>query len=119
MEFIKDFYILFQCICHHPRGDNFDDIPHLSDSGLKAKEIISGVNEYKLNDEIVSAIKTLWNEPAIRCMYGRRNITKIQDSSAYFWDDVDRFTNPHFLPTEEDILMVKSNTNKYVRCNIR
>ena len=52
----------------------------------------------------------LWNEPAIKRMYDMRNITKIEDSSKYFWDKLDQLNTPNYIPDEADILLVRYKT---------
>eukprot|EP01084_Bolivina_argentea_P051250 94276_1 len=37
-------------------------------------------------------------------MYEMRNITKIDDSSAYFWDRLDELNDPKYVPSDTDIL---------------
>ena len=87
---------------------------NLSSNGNMAAECIQStypsVNVF--NDEIVAALKTLWNESAIRSMYERRNITGIDDSSAYFWDYLDTINDPEYVPDEADILLIY---DKYIR----
>eukprot|EP01084_Bolivina_argentea_P037015 68437_1 len=43
-------------------------------------------------------------------MYEMRNITKIVDSSAYFWDKLDSLNTPNYVPDEADILLVRYRT---------
>ena len=87
---------------------------NLSSNGNVAAECIRStypsVDEF--NDEIVAALKTLWDEPAIRAMYERRNITGIADSSAYFWNILDTLIDPRYVPDDADILLVN---DKYSR----
>lgn len=92
--------------------DDDDEIPELSDQAIEAKEFLTNIHytHYTLNDEIVSALKCLWAEPAIKKMYAMRNITKIEDSSAFFWDKLDSLNVPNYVPDEADILLVRYRT---------
>mmetsp|Transcript_27386 Transcript_27386/g.43333 ORF Transcript_27386/g.43333 Transcript_27386/m.43333 type:complete len:448 (+) Transcript_27386:136-1479(+) len=101
--------------------DNYDDeeyanfsgeVPDLSEQALEAKEYLTSIHytTYQLNDEIVAALKTLWGEPAIKKMYAIRNITKIEDSSAYFWNKLDMLNDKNYVPDEADILLVRNKT---------
>ena len=100
----------------HSEDDESEDedyeIPELSNEALDAAEFINNLHGfgYKLNDEIVGALKCLWQEPAIQKMYEMRNITKIVDSSAYFWDKLDSLNTPNYVPDEADILLVRYRT---------
>ena len=82
-----------------------------SEIGIVSAENIKNRNhsENELNDEMVTDIKTLWNEPAIKEMYERRNITGIDDSSAHFWNKLDTLNHPDYLPDESDIILVHDN----------
>ena len=64
----------------------------------------------EFNDEIVEALKTLWNEPAIKTMHERRrNDTGIDDSTDYFWNMLDRLNDPEYVPKSEDLLRINDN----------
>eukprot|EP01084_Bolivina_argentea_P037013 68428_1 len=85
-------------------------IPKLSESGKEAEAFLLQYTSCKLTDEIVSAIQCLWQEPAIQKLYEMRNITKIDDSSAYFWDGLDQLIHPNYVPGMADILLVRHRT---------
>eukprot|EP01084_Bolivina_argentea_P171328 296828_1 len=89
-----------------------DILPELSEPGKKAEIFLNdiGYTDFKLTDEIVSALQCLWAEPAIQRMYAMRNITKISDSSAYFWDKLDQINSPKYVPDSADILLVRSKS---------
>ena len=91
---------------------NNDDLNQLqlSEAGIKAKEFLLEVSEPILNDDIVSAIKCLWMEPAIKKIYDMRNITEIEDSSAYFWNELDRINDDDYVPNITDLLLVRYRT---------
>ena len=83
-SFAPDVYLLAQS-----SDDLFsDEILELDESALESKEFIMSVDNDNctLNHELVSALKTLWDEPVIQLVYDTRSVTKIEDSSAYFWN---------------------------------
>eukprot|EP01084_Bolivina_argentea_P225985 381791_1 len=98
------------------QNENEDDttnkIPQLSEFGKEAQKFLDSVHytSYKLTDEIVSALKCLWSEPAIQKIYEMRNITKISDSSAYFWDKLDQINSEKYVPDQADILLVRNRS---------
>eukprot|EP00485_Elphidium_margaritaceum_P001572 CAMPEP_0202688084 /NCGR_PEP_ID=MMETSP1385-20130828/3624_1 /ASSEMBLY_ACC=CAM_ASM_000861 /TAXON_ID=933848 /ORGANISM="Elphidium margaritaceum" /LENGTH=401 /DNA_ID=CAMNT_0049342969 /DNA_START=42 /DNA_END=1247 /DNA_ORIENTATION=- len=61
----------------------------------------------RLDDEMFAAIKTLWSEAVVKEIYELRNITKVETSSAYFWDRLDAIQAPDYLPEPQDILMCR------------
>ena len=67
-------------------------------------------NDKKVNGQIADAIETLWKEDAIRLIYDLRATMKIDDSCAYFWDEVKRIAAPDYVPNDKDILLVRYRT---------
>jgi len=50
-------------------------------------------------------IKQLWKDPVILEIYGQRNRQfQLDDSSQYFFDNIDRFINPNYIPNTADVL---------------
>ena len=64
----------------------------------------------RLEPEIASAIKQLWDEPIIKEIYALRSITCIETSSAHFWDKIDEIGHNDYLPSTEDILLCRLKT---------
>merc|ERR1719361_3264597 len=62
------------------------------------------------NEQMAADCKLLWNEAAIKDIYNERAITKIEDTTNYFWDKIDEVTASDFVPNETDILLVRYRT---------
>lgn len=60
--------------------------------------------------QFVEAIKRLWADSGIQECYDRRREYQLTDSAKYYLDDVDRITQPDYLPSLQDILRVRSPT---------
>uniref|UniRef100_A0A915J1S9 Uncharacterized protein n=1 Tax=Romanomermis culicivorax TaxID=13658 RepID=A0A915J1S9_ROMCU len=58
----------------------------------------------------VSFIKSLWMDAGILEAYDRRREYQLTDSAKYYLSDIDRLTQPNYLPTEQDILRVRVPT---------
>merc|ERR1712083_471332 len=67
-------------------------------------------NATQFNAAMAEVIKTLWVETAVKQIYDQRALMKIEDSSAYFWDEVDRVVDENFIPNDRDILLVRYRT---------
>jgi len=68
-------------------------------------------SKHCLDEDICSAINKLWTEEAvIKEIYELRNITKIETSSAYFWNKLDEIQDSNYLPANEDILLCRLKT---------
>lgn len=88
------------------------EVPGISDQGLEYADYIQSLHpsEYCLDDQIVTALKTLWAEPAIRKMYDLRKISGIEDSTAYFWNNLDTIADHNYIPDLADITCVRKPT---------
>lgn len=60
-----------------------------------------------INQEVAVAITKLWETKVIKDTYKRKNEFWILDSAEYFFENVERFVEPGFEPTEEDIVMAR------------
>ncbi|CAD5111859.1 DgyrCDS1125 [Dimorphilus gyrociliatus] len=60
--------------------------------------------------EYVEAINKLWADSGIQECYDRRREYQLTDSAKYYLDDVDRVSQPTYLPTLQDILRVRVPT---------
>ena len=64
-----------------------------------------------MNEEVAQHIARLWREDAIRRIYQNRAIYHVDDSSAYFFDHIERIGDiEHYLPTDKDILYSRHRT---------
>jgi len=83
----------------------------LSAEGEDAKQrLLSQASSSNISEDIAEAIKTLWKEEAVNKIYEQRAVMKIEDSSAHFWDSIDRVTADGFVPDDQDILLVRYRT---------
>ncbi|CAI4225653.1 unnamed protein product [Auanema sp. JU1783] len=53
---------------------------------------------------------SLWNDKAIRKTYAQRNLFQLSDSCAYFFEHINRISQPDFNPTNKDILFCRKAT---------
>ena len=95
----------------YERPNDFNPYSALSDEAQAAVERVSKYRfQNKINDQMAADCKLLWNEPAIKQIYEDRAITKIEDTSNYFWDKIDQIMLADFVPNETDILLVRYRT---------
>ena len=59
-----------------------------------------------LQPHIISAIKTLWADPAVLESYRLRHNFQLTDAAQYYLDNVDRFNQSSFEPSHEVRLMI-------------
>lgn len=60
------------------------------------------------------AIKTLWSDSTIQAVYARRSEIQLNDSTAYFLDQIDTLMAPAYLPTVSDVLRTRVITTGIV-----
>lgn len=58
--------------------------------------------------ELAEDIKALWKDPGIQKTYELRDRHfQLNDSTAYFLDNIDRFIQPDYIPTQADVLRAR------------
>jgi len=84
----------------------------------EAQTAIPRVQKYrfstKINEQMAADCKLLWSEDIIKDVYAKRAVTKIEDTSNYFWNKIDDVIKPDFVPDENDILFVRYRTTGVV-----
>ncbi|ETO21010.1 Guanine nucleotide-binding protein alpha-3 subunit [Reticulomyxa filosa] len=64
-----------------------------------------------LTEQLVTHVKSLWNEcPAIQAMFEHRNKIGIPDSSAFFFNDIERIGRSDYTPDHKDIVLARYRT---------
>eukprot|EP00483_Globobulimina_turgida_P000476 UN00476 len=63
-----------------------------------------------VDESVATNVEILWKEPAIKEIFDNRAKLKIDDSSAYFFDEVRRIATRSYIPTDKDILLVRHRT---------
>jgi len=90
--------------------------------GAEAQKSATAVH-HLINDQVTPTlaehIKTLWAEEAIQRTWRRRSSFQIQDSSKYFFENIDRIaeasqTPQGYMPTEEDVVRCRAQTTGIV-----
>jgi len=63
-----------------------------------------------LTSEIASDIKALWTDEGIRAAYARQSEFQLNDSAAYYFDNIDRLAAADYVPSEQDVLRSRAKT---------
>jgi len=84
----------------------------MSSEATEAAKFMDSVQEDgALNELIVKSIMTLWNDPGIKETFKHRNMFGgFTESTAYFFDHIQRLGKPNYIPTQEDVLFVRYRT---------
>jgi len=98
-----------ECVEILQEEEEFKDV-ELTKEGKDAAVVLEAAQSLKVTVQIADAVEILWKEKAIRTVFDMRATMKIDDSCAYFWDNVRRVQDPEFVPNDKDILLVRYRT---------
>lgn len=110
-QIVEQMRLCLECIdiLKEENSDEYKDI-ELSEQGKKAADELQSAPTLQVTTQIADAIEVLWKEDAIRLIYDLRATMKIDDSCAYFWDEVRRIAATEYVPNDKDILLVRYRT---------
>ncbi|KAI8077191.1 heterotrimeric G protein alpha subunit B [Thamnidium elegans] len=80
--------------------DAFDLIMNLSDYE----------SDYHLQADIANAIHVLWQDDGVKSTFDRRNEFQLNDSAAYYFNEIDRISDTDYIPNQQDILRTRVKT---------
>ena len=63
-----------------------------------------------VSENVAEHIRTLWSDQNILDSFEHRTNLGIVDSCPHFFDSIDRVSQMDYIPTEEDILLVRQTT---------
>jgi len=64
--------------------------------------------------EVSAALKALWADSGIQACFLRSREYQLNDSARYYFDSIDRISQPNYLPTDQDILRSRVKTTGIV-----
>lgn len=66
--------------------------------------------EPAVTKEIAEAVTNLWSDPAIKQTFGRSNEYQLNDSTQYYFENIQRISSPNYIPSEQDVLRSRVKT---------
>lgn len=69
--------------------------------------------------ELARAIKALWADLGVQACYARSNEYQLNDSAAYYFESIDRISQPNYEPTEQDVLRARVRTTGIIETSFR
>ncbi|XP_047425547.1 guanine nucleotide-binding protein subunit alpha-14-like [Mugil cephalus] len=88
-------------------------IDYIDDTNISRAEKLNELDSTQVRSLEVwqaDAIKRVWNDHGVQKCYDRRREFQLSDSAKYYLNDMDRITNPMYIPTLQDILRVRVPT---------
>ncbi|KAF2304264.1 hypothetical protein GH714_029005 [Hevea brasiliensis] len=84
------------------------------DIGEKLSEIGGRLDYPFLTNELAQETETLWKDTAIQETYTRGNELQVPDCAHYFMENLQRLSDPNYIPTKEDVLYARVRTTGVV-----
>merc|ERR1712165_92452 len=88
---------------------DFADRSRLEDA-RKFFEISGNSSEGELTSELGQLMKRLWRDRGVQHCFSRSREYQLNDSAAYYLNQLDRIASPHFVPTQQDVLRSRFKT---------
>ncbi|CAO3665718.1 unnamed protein product [Rhizopus stolonifer] len=63
-----------------------------------------------LDQELVDAISTLWDDTGVQECVSRASEFQLNDSAKYYFDSILRIGHPHYIPSDQDLLRSRVKT---------
>ncbi|KAJ3385764.1 guanine nucleotide-binding protein subunit alpha [Lobulomyces angularis] len=60
--------------------------------------------------EVSIAIKSLWHDAGVQHCFSRAREYQLNDSASYYFESIDRISQPNYLPTDQDVLRSRVKT---------
>ena len=90
------------------------DIPLYNENNEKHVRTIflqpSQIESILLPPEVGLAIKSLWNDQGVQECFKRGREFQLNDSAQYYFDSIDRISQPNYRPTDQDVLRSRIKT---------
>lgn len=74
----------------------------------RLNQVLSKSNGDAWTTELAADINELWKDPAIKDVYTKRDKEfQLNDSAQYFFDNMERFMSPDYIPSKDDVLRAR------------
>ncbi|XP_048844641.1 guanine nucleotide-binding protein subunit alpha-14 [Brienomyrus brachyistius] len=89
------------------------NIKYANDQNVQFASLVSEVEVDRvtaMEPKYVEAIRSLWTDGGLQECYDRRREYQLSDSTKYYLTDLDRVSEPSYVPNEQDVLRVRVAT---------
>lgn len=67
-----------------------------------------------MSDDLSSVIRRLWADTGVQCCFTRSREYQLNDSAAYYLNDLERIARQDYIPTQQDVLRTRVKTTGIV-----
>ncbi|XP_053199054.1 guanine nucleotide-binding protein G(i) subunit alpha-1-like [Scomber japonicus] len=92
---------------------DFEDAERAEDVSQLFAQASSVKEEVVLSTELTGVIKRLWKDGGVQACFSRSQEYELNDSAAYYLDDLDRICQPSYVPTQQDVMRAYERTTKF------
>jgi len=89
----------------------------------EAKEAVTFINDMKddasIDDEVASTLKSFWTDEGVQGCYENRANYQLNDSTSYFFNQIETIGAEGWVPTTDDILRTRVRTTGIVEHNFK
>uniref|UniRef100_A0A3B3I575 Adenylate cyclase-inhibiting G alpha protein n=1 Tax=Oryzias latipes TaxID=8090 RepID=A0A3B3I575_ORYLA len=76
--------------------------------------LASTADEGVMSAELTGVIRRLWNDSGVQACFDRSREYQLNDSAAYYLNDLDRICELNYVPTQQDVLRTRVKTTGIV-----
>ncbi len=73
-------------------------------------EMVGQTSEGEMTYEIGQLMKRLWMDRGVQKCFTRSREYQLNDSAAYYLNELDRIASPNYVPTQQDVLRTRVKT---------
>ncbi|KAM5256251.1 guanine nucleotide-binding protein G(t) subunit alpha-2 [Ctenodactylus gundi] len=84
--------------------------PSCADAGRQLNNLADSIEEGTMPPELVEVIRKLWKDGGVQACFDRAAEYQLNDSASYYLNQLDRITDPNYLPNEQDVLRSRVKT---------
>ncbi|XP_055468877.1 guanine nucleotide-binding protein G(t) subunit alpha-3 [Psammomys obesus] len=84
--------------------------PRSPEDQQQLQSMANTLEDGDMTRELAEIIKRLWGDPGIQACFERASEYQLNDSAAYYLNDLDRITAPGYVPNEQDVLHSRVKT---------
>ncbi|KAJ8262458.1 hypothetical protein GJAV_G00166710 [Gymnothorax javanicus] len=88
--------------------------PARADDARQLFVLAGSADEGFMTAELAGVIKRLWNDAGVQACFARSREYQLNDSASYYLNDLDRISQPNYVPNQQDVLRSRVKTTGIV-----
>ncbi|KAI1239472.1 hypothetical protein IHE44_0012597 [Lamprotornis superbus] len=88
--------------------------PVRADDARQLFVLAGAAEEGFMTSELAGVIKRLWKDTGVQACFNRSREYQLNDSAAYYLNDLDRIAQTSYIPTQQDVLRTRVKTTGIV-----